>query len=361
MSVTLTHPPAEETAPPPVAKIVPRVMTLHGDTRVDNYAWMRDRKDPDTIAYLEAENAYTKARMQHAAELEAKLYAEMLGRIQQTDLSVPVKRDEYFYYTRTEEGKQYSIFCRKHGSLDAAEEILLDGNAMAEGLKYFQIGVFAPSPNHKLLAYAVDLTGDEIYTIRLKDLATGEFLADEVSGASTSLEWAGDNATFFYNVLDEARRPFKIFRHVLGESKDAEIYHEPDQRFELEISKTSSRAYVLISSNSPLTTEIRCLRTDDARGEFRVVLPRVHETEYDLTHHSSINGGDSFFIRTNDAGRTFRVVQAPVADPSKAQWKEILPARPNVTVEGVFAFENHLVIEERELGLSRLRVQSFAG
>ncbi len=355
MALTLTTPAPDETVQPPIAKIVPKVTTLHGDTRVDNYAWLRDRGDPDTVRYLEDENAYTKERMKHAAVLEAKLYAEMLGRIKQTDLSVPVKRDGYFYYTRTEEGKQYSIYCRKQGSLDAAEEILLDGNAMAEGQKYFAIGVFAPSPNHKLLAYSVDLSGDEVHTVRVKDLATGDLLADEISGTSTSLEWADDNATFFYSVLDAAKRPHKIFRHGLGLSEDPEIYHEADQRFELDVSKTSSRAYLLMSSNSPLTTEVRFLRADDPRGEFRVALPRVQDTEYDLTHR-----GDSFFIRTNDGGRTFRVVEAPVADPSKPQWKEILPARPNVTVESVTAFANHLVFEERELGLSRLRIHGFA-
>jgi oligopeptidase B len=354
MALTLTTPAPDETVQPPIAKIVPKVTTLHGDTRVDNYAWLRDRGDPDTIRYLEAENAYTQAMLKHTVEGQAGLYAEMLGRIKQTDLSVPVKRDGYFYYTRTEEGKQYSIYCRKQGSLDAAEEILLDGNAMAEGQKYFAIGVFAPSPNHKLLAYSVDLSGDEVHTVRVKDLATGNLLADEISGTSTSLEWADDNATFFYSVLDAAKRPHKVFRHALGESAEVEIYHEPDQRFELDVSKTSSRAYLLIGSNSPLTTEVRFLRADDPRGEFRVALPRVQDTEYDLTHRR-----DSFFIRTNDGGRTFRVVEAPVADPSKPQWKEVLPARPNVTVESVTAFANHLVFEERELGLSRLRIHGF--
>src|SRR6266550_13801 len=159
---------------PPAAKILPHAMTVHGDTRIDNYFWLRDKKDPDTIAYLEAENRYMREKMQHTEALQASLYSEMLGRIQQSDLSVPVKRDQYFYYTRTEEGKQYSIYCRKLASLDAPEEVLLDSNAMAEGHKYFQMGVFAPSPNHKLLAYSVDFSGDEVYTIRIKDLATGE-------------------------------------------------------------------------------------------------------------------------------------------------------------------------------------------
>ncbi len=317
----------------PIARTKPHTTVLHGDTRVDNYFWLRDREDPGTLPYLEAENAYTQEIMRPAESLQAKLYSEMLGRIQQTDLTVPVKRDNYFYYTRTEEGKQYPIYCRKQGSVQAKEEILLDGNALAEGQKYFQVGVFSPSPNHRLLAFSTDLSGDEVFTIRVLDLETGKLLGDEIPNTTYSLEWANDNSTFFYTVLDDAKRPFKVYRHALGELRDRLIYHEEDQRFEVDLSKTSSRAYILINTASPLTTEIHCLGANEPGGEFRVVLPRVHETEYDFTHH-----GDSFFIRTNDGANTFRVVEAPAADPSKANWKEILPARPNVTVESVNAF-----------------------
>jgi len=200
---------------PPIAKIVPKAVTIHGDTRIDNYAWLRDRDDPDTIAYLEAENQYTEVMMAHTGALQAKLYAEMLGRIKQTDLSVPVKRENYYYYSRTEEGKQYSIYCRKKDSLDGPEEILLDGNALAEGKKYFRTGNFSVSPDHRLLAYSVDFNGDEAYTIRVKDLETGRLLADEIRNTYYSLEWAADNSTFFYTVLDSAKRPYKVFRHVL--------------------------------------------------------------------------------------------------------------------------------------------------
>jgi len=351
MSATLTASPPT-TVLPPVAKAAPKMVTLHGETRQDDYFWLRDRGDPAAIAYVEAENAYTQAMMKDTEDLQTQLYAEMLGRIKQTDLSVPVPRDGYFYYTRTEEGKQYAIYCRKRESLEAVEEILLDCNFLTEGRKYFHIGVFAPSPNHRLLAYSVDFDGDEIYTLRIKDLETGALLADEIPNTSYSLEWADDNATFFYTVLDEAKRPYKVFRHALGAASDTFVYHEADKRFELEVSKTSSRAFILIGTASSLTTEIRCLRADDALGEFRVVVPRVHEVEYDLTHH-----GDSFFIRTNDGARTFRVVEAPVSDPSKTNWKELLAVRPSVTVEGVTAFEDYLVVEERELGLTRLRIQ----
>src|ERR1700676_2739317 len=225
---------------PPVAKIVPHSMTVHGDTRIDNYFWLRDRKDPDTIAYLEAENAYTKEKMQHTEALQATLYGEMLGRIQQTDLSVPVKRDEYFYYTRTEEGKQYSIHCRKKGSaqtLEAApEEVLLDSNALAEGHKYFRLGAFAVSPDHRLLAYSVDFEGNEMYTVRVMDLDTGELLPDEIPNTAYTLEWANDNATFFYTVLDEALRPYKVFRHTLGVTEDPLVHHETDERFTVAVS-----------------------------------------------------------------------------------------------------------------------------
>src|SRR5258706_1449602 len=217
--------------------------------------------------------------MKHTDALQSKLYSEMLGRIKQTDLSVPVKRDNFYYYTRTEEGKQYSIYCRKKGSLDAKEEILLDGNALAEGKKYFRVGNFAVSPSHKLLAYSVDFAGDETYTIRVKYLTTGKLLADEIPNTYYSLEWGTDNATFFYTVLDDAKRPYKPFRHSLGVKKDVLVHHEPDEHFTVELSKTSSRAYILISINSSVTSEWRYVSAAQPKGKFQVVLPRVQETE----------------------------------------------------------------------------------
>ena len=355
MSVTLTSPQRPQTACPPVAKIAPFKMSIHGDILEDNYFWLRDRSNPDTIPYLEAENAFTEAMMKPAEDLKARLYEEMLGRIKQTDMSVPVKRDNYVYYTRTEEGKAYSIYCRKRGSLQAEEEVLLDANAMAAGQKYFRLGLFAPSPNHTLLAYSVDLTGDEVFTIRVKNLETGELLADEIAGAYYSLEWSNDNATFFYTILDEAKRPFKVFRHSLGGAQDELIFHEADRRFEVELSKTSSRVFILITSRSPLTTEIQCLRSNEPNGVFRIVLPRVPEIEYDLTHH-----GDSFVIRTNDGAKTFRLVETPVSDTSKSNWREVLAERAGVTIEDATAFEDRLVIEEREAGLTKIRIQRLS-
>lgn len=344
---------------PPAAKIVPTSRTLFEDTRIDNYAWLRNREDPDTIAYLEAENAYTEEVMAPTRELQDKLYQEMLGRIKQTDSTAPVKRDEYFYYARTEEGRQYSIYCRKRGSLDAPEEVMLDANQLAEGHAYFRLGEFAVSPDHTLLAYSVDFDGDEMYTIHVKSLLTGELLAERIPNTYYSLEWAEDNRTFFYCTLDAAKRPHKVFRHRLGMAPDGSsdplVYHEPDERFTVEVSKTSSRAYLLIHIRSALTSEVRFAPAGRPEEPFVPVLPRVHEVEYDLTHR-----GDFFFIRTNDNARTFRVVQAPVADPSRANWKEFLPLREGVTVEHVHAFADYLVIEERERGLERIRVHDFA-
>jgi oligopeptidase B len=339
---------------PPAAKAVPKKMTVLDDTRVDNYFWLRDRNDPDTVKYLEDENHYTESVMKHTDALQSKLYAEMLGHIKQSDVSVPTKRDDYFYYSRTIEGQQYAVYCRKHGSLTAPEEILLDGNAMGQGKKYFRIGNYAVSPNHKLLAYSLDYEGDEDYTIHVKDLATGKLLADEIPTTYYSLEWANDNTTFFYTVLDPAKRPFKVFRHTLGVKQDTLVYHETDERFTVELSKTRSRAYIFINIGSSLTSEVRYVSADHPTDPFHVILPRVQETEYDVTHH-----GDSFFIRTNDGAKTFRVVQAPVKDPSKSNWKEILPGRPDVTVEGVNSFRDYLVIEERDRGLNKIRIQPF--
>src|SRR5580698_4417688 len=339
---------------PPVAKIVPATSITLGEKRPDNYFWLRDRTNPGTIQYLEAENKYTKAAMKHTKALQSKLYSEILGRIQQTDLSVPTKRDDYFYYTRTEKGKQYAIYCRRRGA-DGKEEVLLNGNKMAEGKKYFRIGNFVASPNHRLLAYSVDYEGDEAYTIHVKDLKTGKLLADTIPNTYYSLEWANDNATFFYTVLDAAKRPFKVYRHTLGVTRNTLVCHETDERFTVELEKTRSNAYILINIGSSLTSEVRYIKADRPKGKFAIVLPRIQETEYDVTHHD-----ESWFIRTNDGAKTFRLIEAPVKDPSRANWKEVMPARPEATTESVTAFKDELVTEERDRGLTRIRIQNFA-
>jgi oligopeptidase B len=338
-------------AAPPIAKIIPKEVTIHEDTRVDNYAWLRERTDPDVIAYLEAENRFTEDVMAPHQALREKLYHEILGRIQETDLSVPVKRDDYFYYTRTEEGKAYGIYCRKHGSLDAPEEIMLDGNALAAGHKYFRIGNFSVSPDHRLLAYSTDVEGDEAHTIFVKELATGELLPDRITNTYYSLEWANDNRTFFYTVLDAARRPYRVLRHQLGEVADELVYEETDARFSLGVGKSRSRRFLVLHLGSALTSEVRFMEADQPLATFRVMLPRQQDVEYDASHH-----GDFFYIRTNEGAKNFRLMRTPVANPSRENWEEIIPARPAVKIEGIDSFEDYLIVYERERGLEKICV-----
>jgi oligopeptidase B len=288
--------------------------------------------------------------------LQETLYKEILGRIQETDVTVPVKRDDYFYYTRTEEGKAYSIQCRKHGSLDASEEILLDSNALADGQKYFRLGNFAVSPDHRLLAYSTDLEGDESYTIQVKNLSTGELLSDRIANTYYTLEWANDNRTFFYTVLDAAKRPYRAFRHELGSDSDTLVYQEDDARFNLALAKTRSRRFIFIELASPLTSELHYLEADHPGGELRVLLPRRQDIEYDASHH-----GESFYIRTNDQAKNFRLMRTPVTDPSSETWQEIIPARSGVTIEAVDSFEDHIVIYERERGLEKICIRDGSG
>lgn len=343
-------------ASPPIAKTVPKEVTVHGDKRVDNYAWLRERDNPEVTQYLEAENEYTEQVMAPLKPLQETLYKEILGRIQETDLSVPVKRDDYFYYTRTEEGKAYAIYCRKGGSLDAPEEILLDANALAAGQKYFRIGNFSVSPDHRLLAYSTDVEGDEAHTIFVKDLATGELLPDRITNTYYSLEWANDNRTFFYTVIDPARRPYRVMRHQLGAASDDLVYEEQDARFSLGVGKTRSRRFLILHLGSALTSEVRFMEADQPLGTFRVMLPRRHEVEYDASHH-----GDFFYIRTNEGAKNFRLMRTPAANPSRDNWEEVIPARPKVTIEGIDSFEDYLIVYERERGLEKICVRDGNG
>lgn len=341
---------------PPVAKKIAKELTIHSDTRVDPYYWLRDKSNPEVIRYLEGENQYTESVMKDTEPLQQRLYGEMLGRIKQTDLSVPVKLDSYLYYSRTEEGKQYPILCRKKASAGAQEEVTLDLNELAKGHKYFRIGAYKVSPDHRLLAYSTDTVGAETYTVFVKNLASGELLPDRIENTAYSLEWAADNKTLFYTVQDEAKRPFKVFRHTLGGGResDALLYHEKDGRFEVDLSKTKSREYLLMNISSAMTSEVRYLRTDRPEDAFITMEPRQQGIEYGATHH-----GGFFYIWVNDTGRNFRLVRAPVKDPKKAAWREVIATRPDVMLERVDAFRNHLVITERENGLRTMRVRNI--
>lgn len=340
---------------PPVARKQPKNIELHGDARPDPYFWLREKTNPEVISYLEAENAYTAAMMADTAELQAKLYKEILSRIKETDLSVPARRKGYYYYSRTEEGKQYQIWCRKRGSLEAAEEILIDGNVLAEGKKYFSAGALAVSPDQQVLAYAIDTDGDEIHTIFFKDLRTGMLLQDRITRATASIAWGNDNKTFFYTTQDEALRPYKLFRHTLGAAADVEIYHETDERFTVEVEKTRSEKFLLMELRSQTTTETRYLDADHPGGAFKVLFPRKQDIEYQVAHHEN-----SFFVRINDTGRNFRLIETQVENPQPSGWKELIPHRREATLEMVDAFKDHLVVGERLSGLRSLRIRKFS-
>jgi oligopeptidase B len=329
------------------------VHTLHGDVRVDDYFWLRDRSHPEVLAYLEAENSYTSTVMRHTERLQEQLYHEMRGRIKETDLSVPERVDDYFYYTRTEAGGQYPILCRKRGGLDAPEEVLLDQNPLAAEHTYFRLGVSKVSPDHRLLAYSVDTTGAEEFTLYLKDLTTGELLAENIGSTSLGVAWANDSRTLFYTVLDHARRPCRLMRHVIGTSTstDVLVYFEPDEAFFLDVSRTRSRRYLLLEIASHSTSEVRFLDAERPQEMFQVLQQREAGIEYNVTHHD-----EHFFITTNDAAPNFRLVKAPVANPSKGNWSPVLPYRPSVKLDAAEAFRHHLAVYEREAGLRQIRI-----
>jgi len=333
----------------PKAKKIEHRDTTHGDVRTDNYYWLRGKEKQEVIDYLNAENDYMKTLTKHTEKLQKKLYDEMVGRIQETDLSVPEKDDDYYYYTRTEEGKNYSIYCRKKGSLDADEEILLDGNQLAEGKEYFSLGSFSVSDDHKLLAYSADFDGSEQYDIAVKNLNTGEMLSDKIKSTGGTIVWANDNETFFYNMLDPARRPYQLYRHKLGASRDKLVYEEKDDAYFLNAFKTKSKRYIFIALGSQVTNEYRYLDADKPEGTFKLFAPRVQNEEYSVTHH-----GDDFYIATNDNALNFKVMKAPVGKTKRKYWKEFIGHDEKVLISNVEAFKNHLVVYGRKGGFKNM-------
>lgn len=343
---------------PPSAKQIPHETLVHGLTRVDHYHWLRDRGHADVVAYLEAENAYTADVMRHTERLQADLYEEMIGRIQQTDMNVPVRIDDCYYYSRTEEGKQYAIHCRRQGNVEAEEEVLLDMNAELEktGGDYIALGIYEVSPDHSLLAYALDTDGSEEYTIRVRNLRTGQTLPDVIPSAHYSLEWAADNRTFFYSIHDEAKRPHRIMRHRLGTdpAEDVEIFHEPDELFGLSLYTTKDRKYIVLSSRSTETSECRVLPADDPEGEFSVVVPRRPGMRYSIAHRYG-----TFYIRTNDRAPNYRLMTAPADDPRYENWQEFVPGRDDVMLSGMHLFAGFLAVTKRVEGLPGIDLYRF--
>jgi oligopeptidase B len=340
---------------PPAAKKVPKVTEINGHKLVDNYFWLRDKQNPDVRAYLDAENAYTDAVMKPTESLQKKLYDEMLSRIKETDVEVPYKEGAYFYYVRTEAGKQYAIRCRKKGSMGAPEEVILDVNELAKGQKFMSLGAFEVSDDGNLLAYTTDNTGFRQYTLAVKDLRDGKVLVDHAERVD-SIAWANDNKTIFYTVEDATtKRGYQMYRHALGTTgKDSLVYEEKDERFDIGTGKTRSKAYVFLFSGSHTTTEVRYIPASQPMAEWKVLEPRQQDVEYYPDH-----SGNFFYIRVNDAGRNFRLVKAPVSDPGKKNWQEILPNRTDVMLEDTDYFKNYYVLYERERGLPQMRVCSL--
>ncbi|HVF42878.1 MAG TPA: S9 family peptidase [Pyrinomonadaceae bacterium] len=340
---------------PPVAKKIPRTVTVHGTTLSDDYFWMRDKKNPEVIKYLEAENAYTDALTKDTAALREKLYKEMLSRIKETDTNVPWPLGGYLYYTRTEAGKQYATWARRKGSMSAPEEVLLDLNEMVKGHPFMSVGDFEVSDDSRLLAYSTDSTGYREYTLSVKDLRTGAVtkIAERVS----SVAWADDDKTLFY-VVDhpQNKNPYQLYRHTLGKAgADELVYEEKDEMFGIGVERSRSRGYVFLTAASHTTSEVRYLPADKPSEAFRLILPREAGHEYYADHH-----GDLFYIRTNEAGsRNFKLVSAPVSDPRRENWKEVIPHRAGVMMGGVELFKDFYVISERGNATPRLLMLDY--
>jgi len=340
----------------PKAKKRPTTLTAHGDERVDEWYWLRERDDPEVRSLLEAENEFTKQALAHTEELQQRLFDEMVARIQQTDLSVPARKGEWRYYSRTVEGLQYPIVCRKGD--DDAEHVLLDVNALAEGHEFCDVANDEVSPDATLLSYGVDVDGGERFTLRFRDAASAVDLDDHVEDTYYGLAWAADNRTVFYTRPDESMRPYQLWRHVVGtpSADDVLVYQEDDERFFLTVHSSKSEQYVFLVLESKVTTEVWFLSASDPTGSFTVVAPREQGVEYGVEHHE-----DSFLITTNaDGAENFKLMRAPVTSPGRASWTEVVPHRVDVKLDAIEVFKDWIVLWERAEGLRRLRVMAAA-
>jgi oligopeptidase B len=355
---------------PPDAKKIPKKMTVHGDTRTDNYFWMRltdeqkeaekpDGQTQDVLDYLNAENDYLKKMLKHTEALQQNLFDEITGRIKQDDESVPYKKRGYTYYSRFEKGEDYPLYCRKKNTSKAQEEILLNGPEMGDGKSYFSIGTYSISTNNSLMAYSVDLVSRREYTLYIKDLATGELLKDEIKNTTGGATWANDNKTLFYTKKDPVTlRSYQIYKHVLGtdQSEDVLVFEEKDATFGCGIYKTKSEKYLMIGSWQTLSTEYRFLDADTPNGTWKVILPREKNHEYAVSHF-----GTDFYITSNENAKNFKLMKTDVTNTAKSNWKEVIPHRSDVLLEGIDIFKNHMVVSERENGLNNLRIIKWGG
>jgi len=344
---------------PPIAKKMPKELTIHGDTRIDNYYWMNERENPEVIAYLEAENDYKDAVMKHTEPLQEKLFEEIKSKIKQEDESVPYKENGYFYYTRTVPEKEYFLVCRKKDNLVAPEEIMLDVNRMAEGYAYYALGGSELSSNNKIVAYGVDTVSRRQYSIYFKNLETNEILEDIIPNTSGSVTWANDNKTVFYMLKDEVTlRSKKIMKHTLGTpvENDVEVYYEEDETFNTFVFKTKSKKFLIIGSESTLTSEYRFLDSGNPNGSFKIIQPRIRGLEYKVDHF-----GDDFYIRTNLDALNFKLVKTPVSKTGKENWTEVIPHRNEIFFENFEILKDYLVVSERKEGITQLRVLPWKG
>ena len=343
---------AQEQLPkPPVAKRMPKSTQIHGQTVVDEYFWLRDKSNPAVTAYLKAENDYADAMMKSTLGFQDALYKEMLARIKETDENVPYKQGQYFYYTRTEQGKQYPIYCRKKGDLKAPEEITLDVNEMSKGHQFFSLGAYNVSDDGNLLAFSTDTTGFRQYVLYVKDLRTGK-ITDKITERVTSVTWANDNRTLFYTQEDDTtKRSNKFFRTVLASNKHDLLFEEKDELYNISAAKTRSKGYVMLVSASSTTSEARYLAADRPDDSLKLLLTRKENHEYYADHL-----GDRFYIRTNDKGKNFRLVTAPISNPAPENWKEIIPHRNEAMLEDVDCFKDRFIALERINGVPKMRV-----
>ena len=347
-----------DTLKPPIAEIIPKELTAHGHTRIDNYYWLNQRDNPEVIAYLEAENAYKDSVLAHTQDFQEKLFQEIIGRIKQTDMSVPYKDQGYYHYTRYEEGGEYPIYCRKKGNLEAEEEIVLNVDEMATGHDYYSVAGYSTSSDNNLIAYGVDTVSRRLYTLYFMNLTTRELFEEQIPNTSGRAAWANDNKTVFYTLKDETTlRPYKVMRHVLGTpiSEDKEIFMETDETFNTYVFKTKSKKYMIIASSQTLSSEYRFLDADNPEGEFLVIQPRERDHEYSVDHYQ-----DKFYIHTNLDAKNFRLMETPVDKTVKENWKEVIPHRDDVLLQGFEVFKNYLVLSERKNGLTQIRVIKWA-
>jgi oligopeptidase B len=337
---------------PPVAEKIAKALTIHGDKRIDDYYWMNNREDPKVIAWLNAENAYLDTIMSPEKKLRGKLYEEMKSRIKETDMSVPYLKNGYYYYTRYEEGREYPVYCRKKGSLEAEEQVILNVNELAAGHAYCQVSGLSVSPDATLLAYGIDTVSRRRYTIRIKNLETNQLLPDAIHETTAGSTWAADNKTLFYSRKDTVTlRADRIMRHTLGSATDREVYHETDETYDVSVEKTKSGKYIVISSESTLSAESRILDASKPNGAFRVFQPREKNMLYSIDHRN-----DKFYIVTNWDALNFRLMECPLDKTSRQNWKELVPNRPDVLLEGLEVFKDFTVLEERKNGLTHIRV-----